>query len=238
MRPMTDDTDGISAADEKGEEQLDSSPDILREMIDEMREQAVLLRAFDPGGFAAPAGARPDPERNLLAAGALMRAGNIVLTCLFEDTARLLLEQDSVAEEPDRMIVLDDLPMAFAHLYTHAFAERFIIVMAGVVGALHRPKWVPPSTIAERLAVHMLIKTARAGLEIAEVIDWSDSHEVFEPFRAAAFTDRDHELLYELERDDLPAVLRAEPSDGLSNELAHWFRPVGGRGFIHPFLRD
>ena len=211
--------------------------EVLAEGV-ETAEQAAWLHAFDPGGFGVPAGACPDPERNRVAAGALMRAGNIVLSCLFEDTARLLTEQDNVAEEPDRMIVLDDLPMAFAHLYTHAFAERFVIVAAGVVGALHKPKWIPPSTIAERLALHLLIKTARAGLEIAEVIDWSDSHDVYEPFRAAAFTDRDHELLYELERDDLPVVLRGEPADRLSNELAHWFRPVGGGGFIHPFLRD
>jgi len=235
---MTDDTYGISGSDEKGVARLDNEPGIIREMIDEMREQAMLLRAFDPGEFGTPPGADPDPGRDRVAAGALMRAGNIVLTCLFEDTARLLMEQESVAEAPDRMIVLDDLPTAFAHLYTHAFAERFVVVTAGVVAALHRSKWIPPSTIAERLALHLLIKTARAGLEIAEVIDWADSHEIYEPFRAAAFGDRDHELLYELDRDDLPVAMRGEPADGLDNELAHWFRPVGGRGFIHPFLRD
>lgn len=238
MRPMTDDTHGISGAGTEDAVELDAAPDIMEEMLDEMREQASLLRAFDHGEFGVPPGADPDSGRDRLAAGALMRAGNIVLTCLFEDTARLLMEQESVAESPDRMIVLDDLPTAFAHLYTHAFAERFVIVTAGVVAALHRPKWIPPSTIAERLALHLLIKTARAGLEIAEVIDWADSHEIYEAFRAAAFVDRDHELLYELERDDLPLVLREEPADGLSNELTHWFRPVGGRGFIHPFLRD
>lgn len=238
MRPMTDDGYGISGGDGKGGVEVEAAPDIMQEMLEEMRECAVLLRAFDPGGFGVPPGADPDPDRDGIAAGALMRAGNVILTCLFEDTARLLTEQESVADAPDRMIVLDDLPTAFAHQYTHAFAERFVVVTAGVVGGLHRTRWIPPSTIAERLALHLLIKTARAGLEIAEVIDWADSHEIYEPFRDAAFKDRDHELLYELERDDLPMVLRAEPADGLSNELAHWFRPVGGGGFIHPFLRD
>lgn len=236
MRPMADDTHDLSGAGEKSGVRLDAAPDIMQEMLEEMRERAGLLRAYDPGGFGVPPGAEPDPERDRIAAGALMRAGNVLITCLFEDTARLLMEQESCAEAPDRMIVLDDLPPAFAHLYTHAFAERFLIVTAGVVGGLNRVKWRPPETIAERLALHLLIKTARASLEIAEVIDWADSQEIYEPFREAAFGDRDHELLYELERDDLPMVLRTDPVDGLSNELAHWFRPVGGRGFVHPFL--
>ena len=238
MRPMTDDTHGISGSEEENGVELDTAPDIMEEMLDEMRERACLLRAFDPGEFGVVPGSPPDPAQGRLAAGALMRAGNIVLACLFEDTARLLREQDTVAESPDRMIVLDDLPTAFAHLYTHAFAERFVIVTAGVLAALSRPKWIPPSTIAERLALHLIIKTARAGLEIAEAIDWADSHEIYEPFRVAAFEDRDHELLYELERDDLPVVLREEPGDGISNELAHWFRPIASRAFVHPFLRD
>lgn len=228
------------------------SSDARRETVDEMREQAVWLHAFDPAGFGTPTGSTFDADRNQIAAGALMQAGNTVLSSLFEDTARLLTEQESVAADPDRMIILGKLPGAFAHVYNFAFAERFVIVTANTVGALHQPKWISPCTIAERLALHVLITVARSYLITTAITDWSGSHEVYEPFRAAVSPDRDYELryevLYELDRDDLPPELRDadDPLDefgGLIDRrtlsaLAHWFQPVDGRGFIHPFLRD
>jgi hypothetical protein len=229
---MANDNTEMHAAEPEG------TRGVMSEMLGEMRAMSGRLRVFDPGAFGVPSGAERDDDRAVLAAGALVRAGASLLSCLFEDTALLLTDQDDVAEAPGRMIVLDDLPPAFAHLYTHAFAERFLIVTADVVAALHRPEWVTPGSVAERLALHLVITTARASLEIAEAIDWADSDEVYEPFRAAAFDDRDHERLYELERGDLPMVLRADSVDGAGHELAHWFRPFDDRRFVHPFVRD
>lgn len=237
MRPMTDEIRDVDGDAHGGGIRL-AGPDLMREMTDEMRALGGRLRAFDLDAFGVPPGAEPDEERDRLAAGALVRAGNILVSCLFEDTARLLTELETVADVPDQMIVLDDLPPAFAHLYTHVFAERFLIVAADVAAALHRPEWVPPGSVAERLALHLLIKTARASLEMAEVIDWADSDVVYEPLRAAAFDDRDHELLYELERRDLPSLLRTEDPDGVGTGLAHWFRPFRDDGYAHPFVRD
>lgn len=233
MRPMADDHTGIRPLNGGGE-----APGVVREMVGEMRAMSGGLRAFDPAEFGVPTDAERDDDRDRLAAGALVRAGTSLLSCLFEDIALLLTEQDDVGEAPARMIVLDDLPPAFAHLYTHVFAERFLIAAADVVGALNRPVWVTPGSTAERLALHLVITTARAGLEIAEVIDWSDSDEIYEPFRAAAFDDRDHERLYELDRGDLPIVLRADSANGVGNELSHWFRPFDDHRFVHPFVRD
>lgn len=238
MRPMTDEIRDVTRAVDGARLRLGAGPDLMREMTDEMRALGGRLRAFDLDAFGVPPGAQPDEDRDRVAAGALVRAGNILLACLFEDTARLLTEVDSVADAPDQMIVLDDLPPAFAHLYTHAFAERFLIATADVVAALHRPEWQPPASIAERLALHLLIKTARASLEMAEVIDWADSDAIYEPLRDAAFADRDHELLYDLERRDLPNLLRSDVLDGVSNELTHWFRPFDDHRFTHPFVRE
>lgn len=203
----------------------DGASEVRQEVLADFRAKADLLRAFDHAGFGVPTGTELDADRNLLAAGALMRAGNALLSDLFEDTALLLNEFPIVAAEPNSMRVLDRLPPAFTHLYTHLFAERFSIAVSEVVRGLNHKDWTPNGTIAERLALDLIIKTARRHLELADLIGWSDSDTIYEPFRAAVFTDRDHEALYDL------------PLHDLSDEIAAWFQPASGRGPIHPFLR-
>lgn len=210
-----------------------TTPDIPQEMAAEMRALAPTLRAFEPHDFATPPGHSADADRDELAAGALMRAGHIVLTGLFEDMA-LLTEDGSVAEKSDPIFIPADLPVAFAHHYTHAFVKRFLIATSEVVRGLNQTRWSPNGSVAERLALHLIIKLASATLDIAEIVAWEDGAAMYEPVRSA-FSCRNLERLYAIRRGDLPPDLRADPIDDLANPLPHWFRPVPGK-WAHPYL--
>ncbi|MEV0696933.1 hypothetical protein AB0I53_03295 [Saccharopolyspora sp. NPDC050389] len=196
------------------------------------------LRAFEASAFGA------EPDTHVLAAGALIHAVRVVTDEIFYDELALAVNNATVADAVG-LLVLEELPPCYDHRYDAFFARSFVLSSAAVAVRLTEPSWTPPRTVAEALALRLVVNEARVVLEAAELMTWEDSEPVFAAFAGRAFGDSDHEELYEV---DLPLAADAEPevaeqvtkveaelrSRGVSFD--QWFIPRDGNPARHPYF--
>lgn len=199
------------------------------------------LRAFDLGAFGGDEGTAQ------LAAGALVHAVQVVTDELFYDELALSVN-NATADEANGLLVLEELPPCYEHRYDSLFTRSLLLSSAAVAGRLTAPRWTPPRTVAEALALRLFLNEAQVLLEAAELMSWERSTSVLGPFRSTAFAGTDCAQLYEVDValvdsadaevgaavQDVEAKLREQ---GLAFE--QWFevRADDGAG-THPYLRQ
>ncbi|MGP4020045.1 hypothetical protein [Saccharopolyspora sp. 5N708] len=203
-----------------------------------LTELAPQLRAFDAGAFGV------EPGEHTLPAGALIHAVRVVTDEIFYDELALAVNNATVADAVG-LLVLEELPPCYDHRYDAFFARAFVLSSAPVAQRLTEAAWTPPRTVAEALALRLIINEARVVLEAAELMTWDASEPVFDAFAARAFGDTDHDELYEV---DLSLAADAEPETAqqvtkVEAELHarglafdQWFNPRGGNPASHPYL--
>ncbi|GAA2347092.1 hypothetical protein GCM10009854_25110 [Saccharopolyspora halophila] len=196
------------------------------------------LRAFDRTAFG-----RSD-ESAALCAGALVHAVRVVTDELFYDELALAVNNATVADAVG-LLVLEELPPCYDHRYDAFFARAFVLASGEVAVRLTSPDWTPPRSVAEALALRLIINEARVVLEAAELMNWDDSERVFAAFAERAFGDLDVDELYAVE---LPMASELEPelveqaakteADLHNRGLAfdQWFTPKDGSPGVHPYL--
>ncbi|MDI2029865.1 hypothetical protein QFW96_14635 [Saccharopolyspora sp. TS4A08] len=195
------------------------------------------LGAFSAEAFGV------EGERAALAAGALVHAVRVVTDEVFYDELALAVNNATVADAAG-LLVLEELPPCYDHRYDAFFARSFVLASAAVAVRLTEAPWMPPRSVAEALALRLVINEARVVLEAAELMSWDDSEPVFEAFATAAFAGARYDELYEI---DVPLAADAEPEvveqaakveaelhdRGLAFD--QWFLPRDG-GPYHPYL--
>lgn len=197
---------------------LDDSAQLNKAHWDtKLTELAGQLRAFDPSAFrpASLAAAEVPSETEhatRLAAGALVHAVRVVTDEIFYDELSLSVN-NAVVEEAMGLLVLEELPPCYEHRYDALFARALLLSSSTVATRLTRPEWTAPCSVAEALALRLFINEAQVLLEAAELMEWEDSKPLFEAFSAAAFSDTDHEELF-----DLDLQLPGEEEDADSGE--------------------
>jgi len=191
-----------------------------------------LLRAFDLDVFDPGDG---DPESAQIAAGALMMAATIVIDELFQDVT--LLGRDTVADSGEVFMVLEELPERFAHHYDGRFARNFLIAMIMVTGRLAEDEWTSPASVAEALALHVVVKRARVLLDMHEVFDEQTLRRLYHGFDDAAYDDVDHEWLYRRDMDGFEDDPDFAAQFGVTAmQVRSWFDQVEHAGsHVHPF---
>lgn len=193
------------------------------------RGQAELVRAFGPETFDGDIG---DESARLLA-GALVTAATLTIDLLFEDIKEL--GQDTVADSGEVFFVLGELPERFADQYNGRFARKFLVGLVTITGRLTAEQWSPPASIAEALALHVVIEQARCLLIDHEVVNQKEARDLYAEFEEAAFDDTDHELLY---------GAKAATGDGgveftIGAPLDSWFEQASdAAASVHPFTID
>ncbi|PKW14714.1 hypothetical protein A8926_2350 [Saccharopolyspora spinosa] len=203
-----------------------------------LTELAPQLRGFEASAFGV------EPDAHVLPAGALIHAVRVVTDEIFYDELALAVNNATVADAVG-LLVLEELPPCYDHRYDAFFARAFVLSSAAVAVRLTEPSWTPPRTVAEALALRLIINEARVVLEAAELMSWEESESVFAGFAGRAFGDSEHEELYEV---DLPLTADAEPevveqitkveaelrARGLAFD--QWFVPRDGDPARHPYL--
>ena len=198
------------------------------------------LRAFPPETF----GDAPNHSSGQIAAGSLVHGIRVVTDELFYDELALAINNASVSDAVG-LLVLEELPPCYAHRYDSHFARSFLLSSAAVASRLTAPGWDGPRTVAESLALRLIVNEARVVLEAAELMDWTTSGAVFAQFTEQAYGDLPHEDLYAIDfglngRDELVPVSHADEVEealreqGLSFE--QWFRTRGEPAGQHPYL--
>jgi hypothetical protein len=235
------DVDADDALEAAVEEALDTSAEPTMD-VEQWRarlvELAPQLRSFEASAFGVEAGEQALP------AGALIHAVRVVTDEIFYDELALAVNNATVADAVG-LLVLEELPPCYDHRYDAFFARAFVLSSAAVAVRLTESTWTPPRTVAEALALRLIINEARVVLEAAELMTWEDSESVFSAFAGRAFGDIEHDELYEV---DLPLAADAEPdvlervtkveaelhARGLAFE--QWFVPRDGNPAHHPYL--
>ncbi|MBB5153200.1 hypothetical protein [Saccharopolyspora phatthalungensis] len=203
-----------------------------------LTDLAPQLRAFEASAFGA------EQDDQVVCAGALIHAVRVVTDEIFYDELALAVNNATVADAVG-LLVLEELPPCYDHRYDAFFARAFVLSAAAVAVRLTESTWTPPRTVAEALALRLVINEARVVLEAAELMTWEASESVFAGFAGRAFGGVDHDELYEV---DLPLAGEAEPEVAeqvtkLETELRarglafdQWFTPRDGNPARHPYL--
>ncbi|WP_436528208.1 hypothetical protein [Actinoplanes sp. HUAS TT8] len=147
-----------------------------------------------------------------LAAGALMFASTYVIDELFQDLKTLAGDGGTVADG-DGFFVLDDLPERFARHYGARFAHKFLVATVSITGRLSAQQWAPLASVAEALALHLVVERAKWVLIDHEILADGQVRNLYADFQDAAFDDIDHELLYQAQADGF------EDDDDLNAQL-------------------
>jgi hypothetical protein len=198
---------------------------------------AVLVRAFGTDAFGAGDG---DEHTALLAAGALIFATTMVIDELFQDIQVLAEDHGTVADSDGFFLALDELPERFAHHYNGRFAHQFLVATVRITGRLSDDEWAPPASVAEALALHLVVERARNLLVEHEVLDEDDARHLYSGFEEAAFDDVDHEWLYQHDldgfEDDPDFAAQFGPTD---MRVGSWFRQItNAEAYVHSFAVD
>ena len=201
------------------------------------KDHAKLVRAFEPATFAADG----DEETARLAAGALVMAATQVIDELFEDIETLARDGGgAVADSDGAYFVLEDLPERFAHQYNGRFARSFQVATVMVTGRLSAEQWMPPASVAEALALHLVIQQAQYLLVEHELVDRDQARELYLGLADAAFEDIDHEWLYRADMDGFENDEEFAARFGTTDmRVQSWFQPTGdGPAHVHAFSVD
>jgi hypothetical protein len=179
-----------------------------------------------------------DEATTQLAAGALIFASSVTVDQLFRDLEQLS-ERGGTVADGGVYFVLEELPGRFAHRYDVRFARHLLVATIIVASRLTRRSWTSPASVAEALALHIIVEAARTILEEHELIG-EDLDNLYRGFDDAAFDDVDHEWLYEMSMDGF------EDDEDLQSRLRFtdmrfdaWFdqRPMSG-SFVDPYALD
>jgi hypothetical protein len=207
-------------------------------------DHASQLRAFDLDVFDTSDGEDDEAsdedadDTAKLAAGALIFASSLVIDELFQDIKTLAENNGSVADSDDVFMVLDDLPERFAQHYTGRFARQFLVATVMITARLTADEWTPPASIAEALALRIVVENAKVLLDGHDLLDDDVSLEyLYNGFDDAAYEDVDHELLYRRDLDGFEDDEEITSSLRLADmRVESWFNPLADSdAAVHPF---
>jgi hypothetical protein len=164
-----------------------------------------------------------------------MFASTYVIDELFEDLKALAGDGGTVADG-DGFFVLDDLPERFARHYGARFAHKFLVATVSITGRLAAEQWAPPASVAEALALHLVVERAKWVLVDHEIVADGQVADLYADFQDAAFDDVDHELLYQAQADGFEDDDDLNAQLGLADmRVGSWFREIDGSvASIHP----
>ncbi|HKO00007.1 MAG TPA: hypothetical protein VJX10_23010 [Pseudonocardiaceae bacterium] len=220
--------DGTDDGDVQIEVDLDGIAELADSDVDERRELlldvAGELAAFGYDAFGYDESAGEDgvsEEAAELAAGALMTGLDVLTDELFADV-QTLEDSGMPAGEQEVLWALHDLPSRFAAHYTAQFAKKFLLTTAVLGYRLTQPEWDGPRSVAEVLAVRLLVQAARHQLDLAGLADELPLARMFEAFEEYALDGVDVDDLYADGEPD-EADVDADPDEFV---LADWFEPL------------
>jgi hypothetical protein len=165
---------------------------------------------------------------------ALGEAANELISTTITDLAN----SDETTWTNDNWLIGDMLPPRYIPRYTGEFARKFFVCLVTAVWKLGQPVPVRPSSVAEELAVHVLVQEAEALAGMAENdLDFDD-------FRDAFFEDLDFEWLYANAADGIESAEAAEELGIVNLAFAEWFTRFGPAGTsqtyaeVHPYTEE
>jgi hypothetical protein len=213
------------------------------DFLDNVRAAASELKAFDLQTFTdVDLTVGPDRGDGLreaeLAAGAVMWAATTVVDNLFDDLKSMQVAgAETVADANDAaFFILDDLPERYRNRYNELFVRKFLVATVAVTGRLSAPEWIPLASLAEELALRILVQHAVAVVEMA--LDAPADSGWVSTFYDAAFEDIDHEFLYEPDMDGIEDQPELGPPGMAPMRFESWFVPFNPDRSAPPYATD
>lgn len=191
-----------------------------------LRAEAAKVTAFGAEIFGPDA----DPDDADVVIGALMRSAELFLDILGEDVATLIRPGVSTVD-PARTYILSMLPAHYRHRYDLEFARRFQAASMKVVDRLAGVDWTTPSSLAEAIALGLIIESGDEALRPLEGVDLDVLRQLLATLRFRLLSDVDHETLYDLPTGHVgdPVFAHLRVAHGVED----WFVPRRGRA--HPY---
>ncbi|GLZ77190.1 hypothetical protein Afil01_19970 [Actinorhabdospora filicis] len=225
------DLDPEFAEGEFGDEDDGPDPDPPRALVldgraSRLRAEAAKVTAFGPEIF----GPDTDPDDADLVIGALMRSAELFLDILGEDVATLIRSGPHTVDA-SRLYIVSMLPQHYRHRYDLEFVRRFQAAAMKVVDRLAGPEWTLPGSLAEALALALIIESGDEALRPLEGVDLDGLRKLLAALRFQLLSNVDHESLY-----DLPADHPGDPVFAhlhVAHGVEDWFVPRRGR--VHPY---
>jgi len=192
------------------------------------------MQAFDPAIFRSDDD-EVDGQTAALAAGALIVASTMLIDELLEDITTMAPFGHADRAGLNRLLALGELPPQFADRYDGRFARKFLVAAVLIIGRFSAPRWEPPCSFAEALALHIVVQRAKALLVDHGCLDEQQAQDLYAGFEDAAFEDGDHEWLDQAARTTGREGAGAATSPEVV--LQSWFEPFLGTR-THPFLAE
>lgn len=195
-----------------------------------LRAEAAKVTAFGPEFF----GPDTDPDDAALVAGALVRSSELFIDILCEDLA-LLVRAGRRPVDVGQLYILSLLPPHYRHRYDLEFTRSFLAAAMKATDRLAAPEWTPPGSLAEALALSLIIESSEEAIRPLETVSFTEVRPLLATLRFRLLSNLDHETLYEVpeghDGDPVFAHLR------LSRGVRDWFAPRGG-GTVHPYRQQ
>ncbi|HEY1179782.1 MAG TPA: hypothetical protein VGF17_26810, partial [Phytomonospora sp.] len=222
--------DGLFAEEEDDDEVEHYPAYIADGPAARLRAEAAKVTAFGPEFF----GAGTDPDDAAIVAGALIRSAELFIDILCEDLAHLVRAGRGPVDV-SQLYILSLLPPHYRHRYDLGFARSFLAAAMKAVDRLAAPEWTPPGSLAEALALSLVIESSEEAIRPLETVDFAELRPLLATLRFRLLSNLDHETLYEVpeghDGDPVFAHLR------LSRGVADWFAPRHG-GTVHPYRQQ
>lgn len=160
---------------------------------------------------------------------ALLDGSVLAVDAVFADIEELERERPSTVADLD-LDALAYLPERFAHRYDVVFARRFLLILADVTRRL-AVAWTPPASVAEELALSMVLSHTQVIIDTDELDVASEWRADLEQFM---FEDLDFELLDE--GDDIRTAA-TDRLGAVNLAFDDWFTPFRGP-YAAPYVTD
>jgi hypothetical protein len=212
------------------------------QIIDDILQQSESLRGIDfidegtdlvtdvPPHVADQLAAGERLHRALLK-GLLWRTCIIVVDELFADIVTLRSEAPVTAEVIDSTWQLSRLPQRFAPRYGTLFAQEFLVAVADV-GHKLTTGWEPPATIAEELALHLILDQVGSSAELF-AIELADGWRA--DLEADLYQDTDSDYLFDDRYDGFENDPNFGPPGIAPMTFDAWFVPFNSDYLASPY---
>ncbi|HSA50013.1 MAG TPA: hypothetical protein VLH10_07860 [Yinghuangia sp.] len=217
MRPEPRDADEAESAEDDAEAVAPASR--LRALAGRL---GCGLDAFGFSPAEDSDAAREDAE---LAAGAVVAAVDQLTDELFFDLVQLSRDENAAsAADVAGLLAVGLLPEEFADQYTPAFVRRFILTTASVVERLMSSSRLGLASVAEELALRLLLDDAVGILEMHDLHE--ETELALDTFKTTVYDTDNHDRLY-----------RADAADE-HVDVMEWFTPFKPTAYAHPYTVD
>ncbi len=124
------------------------------------------------------------------------------------------------------------LPQLYRPLYTPVFLKQFLACVLTVAWKLYAPRNYALASVAEELALHVIIESAKVNLDLIGIKG------NFDNIYDLAYEDTDFLMLFDRRLDGIEDTVIGERLAVMNLRFRDWFKPFAPDEPINPYCRE